>query len=165
MILLKERLNVKQYVNGKTCPWGIKLFALVPVTWAAESFWIWSFSSTETFRSLRMSSNNYNSIYIHLVTHGWFDSKSVVMASNYTSLEEPVTSKQWDTVKKEHLNITRSEFIENISQLGGMDKMDCLLTLCRTKIRYALPKWLGRELTRVNKKCLLHFFVHTFLRA
>lgn len=47
MIPFKGRLNVKQYVKGKPCPWGIKLFALCGSSGLMYDFLIYQGSTTE----------------------------------------------------------------------------------------------------------------------
>lgn len=47
MIPFKEELNIKQYVKGKPCPWGIKLFALCGRSESLYDFLLYQGATTE----------------------------------------------------------------------------------------------------------------------
>lgn len=76
----------------------------------------------------------------------WFDNKPVTMASNYMSIGSADQCKRWNKQTKEYLNISRPEVIKNYnSHMGGVDKMDFLITIYRTFIRSR--KWTLRMFT------------------
>lgn len=47
MVPFKGSINIKQYVKGKPCPWGIKIFVLREVSGTAYDFIIYQGSTTE----------------------------------------------------------------------------------------------------------------------
>lgn len=76
----------------------------------------------------------------------WFDNKAVIMASNYMSVGLTDQCKRWDKQSKEYINVSRPEVVRNYNiNMGGVDKMDFLITIYRTFIRSR--KWTLRMFT------------------
>lgn len=76
----------------------------------------------------------------------WMDNKAVVMASNYAATGTPDTCKRWDKAKKEYIHVQRPQVIREYNlHMGGVDKMDFLITIYRTFIRSR--KWTLRMFT------------------
>lgn len=76
----------------------------------------------------------------------WFDNKPVIMASNYMGIGSTDQCKRWDKQSKEYISVPRPEVIRNYNvNMGGVDKMDFLITIYRTTIRSR--KWTLRMFT------------------
>ena len=76
----------------------------------------------------------------------WFDNKSVVMASNYKGVGVPDVCKRWEKATKEYKQVQRPEVVRDYNaSMGGVDKLDFLITLYRTFIRSR--KWPLRMFT------------------
>lgn len=67
MVLFKGKLSVKQYMRGKPCPWGVKIFVLASENGMIYDFILYQGSSTE------LSQDNLHlfglgaSVVLHLV--------------------------------------------------------------------------------------------------
>lgn len=76
----------------------------------------------------------------------WFDNKAVITASNFMGIGEPDSCRRWDKINKEFVQVKRPEVIKNYNlYMGGIDKMDFLITIYRTFIRSR--KWTLRMFT------------------
>ncbi|KAJ8909387.1 hypothetical protein NQ315_006113 [Exocentrus adspersus] len=76
----------------------------------------------------------------------WYDNKSVIMASNYKGIGRISNCKRWDKSQKEYKQVPRPEVITDYNScMGGVDKLDFLITLYRTFIRSR--KWTLRMFT------------------
>lgn len=76
----------------------------------------------------------------------WFDNKAVVVASNFMGIGETDICRRWDKKTKEYVEVPRPEVIKNYNaNMGGIDKMDFLITIYRTFIRSR--KWTLRMFT------------------
>lgn len=70
----------------------------------------------------------------------WYDNKSVLCASNYVSVGDNDTCKRWDKTQKQFIHIPRLEAIKLYNNgMGGVDKLDFLITIYRIFIR--ARKW------------------------
>lgn len=66
----------------------------------------------------------------------WYDSKSVVLATNYVTSGTPDVVKRWNKKEKQYEEVERSEIIRNYNtSMGGIDKHDMLISLFRTHIK------------------------------
>ena len=60
----------------------------------------------------------------------WFDSKSVVLATNHITSGTPDMVKRWNKNKKIYKKVGRPEIIRNYNtSMGGVDKHDMLINL------------------------------------
>lgn len=76
----------------------------------------------------------------------WLDNKCVTMASNFQSKGEEDTCKRWSKIEKKYLMLPRPEVIKQYNaSMGGVDKLDFLISLYRTFIRS--KKWTLRMFT------------------
>lgn len=75
----------------------------------------------------------------------WKDNNDVSVASNFVGIGNEEDVRRWDKTKREHILVKQPEVIAKYNQsMGGVDKMDFLLSLYRTKIRS--KKWTLRAI-------------------
>lgn len=130
--------NVLQYLRNKfvyaSCTARIDRFATPP------------FSSDKIMKEKGRGSSEEVVSKDGIIMVKWFDNKSVVMASSYKGLGTTDTCKRWDKFQKEYKQVSRPEVIKDYNQcMGGVDKLDFLITLYRTFIRSR--KWTLRMFT------------------
>ena len=76
----------------------------------------------------------------------WFDSRSVVMASNFVGVGRMDEVQRWDKKQKIFLKVSRPEVVKLYNEaMGGVDLLDQLVSLYRTEIRSR--KWTLRMIT------------------
>lgn len=76
----------------------------------------------------------------------WFDNKAVHLASNFMGLGAVDNCRRWNKPTKEYVNVSRPEVVEKHNlNMGGVDKLDCMISLYRTFIRSR--KWTLRMFT------------------
>lgn len=70
----------------------------------------------------------------------WYDNKVVNMGSNFQSIGEQDTCQRYDKKNKNYIDISRPECVREYNKsMGGVDKLDFLVSIYRTKIRS--KKW------------------------
>lgn len=75
----------------------------------------------------------------------WKDNNDVSVASNFVGIGHQEDVKRWDKTKREHIFVKQPEIVAKYNRsMGGVDKMDFLLSLYRTKIRS--KKWTLRAI-------------------
>ncbi|KAM7282123.1 piggyBac transposable element-derived protein 3 [Ixodes scapularis] len=80
-----------------------------------------------------------------IVAVSWKDNNCVTIASNFVGIGEQKEVSRWDKEKKQHILVKQPEVIKKYNQsMGGVDKLDFLLSLYRIKIRSR--KWTLRVL-------------------
>ncbi|KAL1485319.1 hypothetical protein MTO96_032035 [Rhipicephalus appendiculatus] len=122
MIPFKGQLSIKQYVKAGTvrknrlgkCP-------------------------LETKKVINKKPRGYSAEYVtsdDVVVVVWKDNNAVCAASNFVGIGDQEDVKRWDKTKREHIFVKQPEIIAKYNcNMGGVDKMDFLLSLYRTKIR------------------------------
>lgn len=94
----------------------------------------------------------------------WLDNNTVVMASNYTATGIQDTCRRWDKTEKKYILIQRPQVIrEYNTNMGGVDKMDFLITIYRTFIRS--KKWTLRMFTHAIDIALVNGWLEYKKRA
>lgn len=130
--------NVLQYLRDK--------FVYASCTARIDRFVTPPFSSDKIMKEQGRGSSEEVVSKDGIVMVKWFDTKSVVMASSYKGLGTPDTCKRWDKSQKEYKQVPRPEVIKDYNHcMGGVDKLDFLITLYRTFIRSR--KWTLRMFT------------------
>uniref|UniRef100_A0A8C3A2I5 PiggyBac transposable element-derived protein domain-containing protein n=1 Tax=Cyclopterus lumpus TaxID=8103 RepID=A0A8C3A2I5_CYCLU len=78
---------------------------------------------------------------LHVVK--WYDNRSVTILSDYTGAHPVTEVQRWDRKKKMLLKVPRPAVVKIYNKnMGGVDLLDSLIALYRTKIR--LKKWYRR---------------------
>ena len=73
----------------------------------------------------------------------WYDNKPVHLLTTYASAQPTSEVERWDRSKKESIKIQcPSTILQYNKSMGGVDLLDCLIALYRTKIRS--KKWYHR---------------------
>uniref|UniRef100_A0A672KZ53 PiggyBac transposable element-derived protein domain-containing protein n=1 Tax=Sinocyclocheilus grahami TaxID=75366 RepID=A0A672KZ53_SINGR len=76
----------------------------------------------------------------------WFDSRSVVMASNFVGVGTMDEVQRWDKKQGRFLKVSRPEVVKLYNEaMGGVDLLNQLVSLYRTEIRSR--KWTLRMIT------------------
>lgn len=90
-----------------------------------------------------------------IVITKWYDNKAVLTASNFVGVGESDVCKRWDKTRKEYVQIPRPEAIRRYnSNMGGVDKLDFLLSLYRSYVRS--KKWTVRMTTHAIDLALVN---------
>ncbi|XP_040061350.1 piggyBac transposable element-derived protein 3 [Ixodes scapularis] len=72
----------------------------------------------------------------NIVVVCWKDNNTVTVASNFVGVGTTSQVERWDKKTREHVSVTQPEVIAKYNKsMGGVDKLDFLLSLYRTKIR------------------------------
>ncbi|KAI4464016.1 transposase is4 [Holotrichia oblita] len=130
MVPFKGNLNVKQYIRAR-----VNRFQKPPFS-----------SDKDLQKKGRGSSEEIISGDWEIIMTKWIDNNAVFMASNYAATGTPDICKRWDKIKKEYIHIQRPQVIREYNMhMGGVDKMDFLITIYRTFIRSR--KWTLRMFT------------------
>lgn len=130
--------NVLQYLRNKSiyayCTARIDRFKSPP------------FSSDKIMKKKRRGSFEEVISKDGIIMTKWFDNKSVILASNYRGVGMPDTCVRWDKSEKQYKDVPRPEVVKEYNDcMGGVDKLDFLITLYRTFIRSR--KWTMRMFT------------------
>lgn len=73
----------------------------------------------------------------------WFDNRPVTLLSTFAAATPTSNVERWDKKRKEVITVTRPNIIQLYNEsMGGVDLMDSLIALYRTKIRS--KKWYHR---------------------
>lgn len=81
----------------------------------------------------------------NIVVMCWKDNNTVTVASNFVGVGTTSQVERWDKKTLEHVSVTQPEVIAKYNKsMGGVDKLDFLLSLYRTKIRS--KKWTLRAI-------------------
>lgn len=81
----------------------------------------------------------------NLVCVTWMDNRAVTLLSNFVGLGKEDQVRRWDKKLKEYVNVSRPEVVQAYNySMGGVDKIDFLLSLYRIFIRS--KKWTQRYL-------------------
>lgn len=131
--------NVLQYLRNKhiwvSCTARVNRFQKPPFS-----------SDKDLQKKGRGSSEEIISGDGEIIMTKWIDNNAVFMASNYAATGTPDICKRWDKIKKEYIHIQRPQVIREYNMhMGGVDKMDFLITIYRTFIRSR--KWTLRMFT------------------
>ncbi|MGH0121656.1 UNVERIFIED_CONTAM: hypothetical protein FKN15_064325 [Acipenser sinensis] len=71
-----------------------------------------------------------------LVLVKWFDNCSVLLASNVVGVGEEDEVERWDKKEKRYMKIKRPQIVKNYNEaMGGVDKLDQLISLYNTEIK------------------------------
>lgn len=76
----------------------------------------------------------------------WFDNEGVLFGSNYCGVGNQSTCRRWDRCSRNYINVPCPEVINTYNNgMGGVDKMDFLLSTYRSHIRSR--KWTARMIS------------------
>lgn len=76
----------------------------------------------------------------------WFDNRPVVLASNFVGVGEEDEVQRWEKKEAQMVMVKRPEVVQKYNEfMGGVDKLDQLISLYRTSIRSR--KWPLRMIT------------------
>ncbi|KAL3190274.1 hypothetical protein MRX96_019812 [Rhipicephalus microplus] len=149
MIPFKGQLSIKQYVKGKPSPWGIKVFAL-----CSSSGLLYQGENTipanlkKEYGDQQKKPRGYSAEYVtsdDVVVVIWEDNNDVLVVSKFVGIGNEEDVRRWDKTKRKHIFVKQPEVIVKCNRsMGGVDKMDFLLSLYRTKIRS--KKWTLRAI-------------------
>lgn len=102
----------------------------------------------EPAKAMKKKTRGYSTEYVtsdDIVVVSWKDNSSVCVASNFVGIGNQQQVKRWDKAKREHIFVEQPEVITKYNRnMGGVDKMDFLLSLYRIKIKSR--KWTLRAL-------------------
>ncbi|KAE9524120.1 hypothetical protein AGLY_015485 [Aphis glycines] len=146
MVPYKGHLQMKQYVKGKPCPWGIKAFLLCGESGMVYNILLYQGATTEL--------DTTNQIYsVGTIRTNRFADPPLLTDKQLTKMGrgsgQMDTVRRWDKKLKMYVNIERPEIITAYNtSMGGVDKVDQLISYYRTFIR--------------SKKWTLRMTVHAF---
>ncbi|XP_031358741.1 piggyBac transposable element-derived protein 3-like isoform X1 [Photinus pyralis] len=90
-----------------------------------------------------------------IVITKWYDNKAVLTASNFVGIGVADVCRRWDKTRKEYVQVPRPEAIRRYnSNMGGVDKLDFLLSLYRSYVRS--KKWTVRMITHAIDLALVN---------
>lgn len=93
-----------------------------------------------------------------IVITKWYDNKSVLVASNFMGIGEQDSCRRWNKTTKEYVQVDRPEAIKIYnSNMGGVDKLDFLLSLYRSYVRS--KKWTVRMITHAIDLALINSWI------
>uniref|UniRef100_A0A3B3RJN9 PiggyBac transposable element-derived protein domain-containing protein n=1 Tax=Paramormyrops kingsleyae TaxID=1676925 RepID=A0A3B3RJN9_9TELE len=73
---------------------------------------------------------------VQIIANKWQDNRSVTLLSTFTGAHPVLQVERWDKTKKETINVTCPTSVSVYNKhMGGVDLMDSLIALYRTKIR------------------------------
>ncbi|KAL3225401.1 hypothetical protein MRX96_025830 [Rhipicephalus microplus] len=102
----------------------------------------------ESKKVINKKPRRYSAEYVtsdDIVVVIWKDNNDVSVASNFVGIGNEEDVRRWDETKREHILVKQPEVIAKYNRsMGGVDKMDFLLSLYRTKIRS--KKWTLRAI-------------------
>ncbi|KAM4580374.1 piggyBac transposable element-derived protein 3-like [Odontesthes bonariensis] len=94
----------------------------------------------------------------------WYDSRPVVMASNFVGVGRMDEVQRWDKKKAQFLMVSRPEVIKLYNEaMGGVDLLDQLVSLYRTEIRS--KKWTLRMITHAFDMAVVNSWLEYRLDA
>ncbi|KAH8034553.1 hypothetical protein HPB51_025676 [Rhipicephalus microplus] len=97
----------------------------------------------ESKKVINKKPRRYSAEYVtsdDIVVVIWKDNNDVSVASNFVGIGNEEDVRRWDETKREHILVKQPEVIAKYNRsMGGVDKMDFLLSLYRTKIRGCPP--------------------------
>ncbi|KAL4111887.1 hypothetical protein QTP88_015763 [Uroleucon formosanum] len=166
MIPFKGQLNIKQYMKGKPCPWGIKNFVMCGASGLMYNFVLYQGKATEFdqhfLKQFGLGENRFakppllndkimaskgqgttdeiTNIENTITLVKWYDNKSVNMCSNFIASGIPDTVQRWNKKEKKYVSVERPEIIKLYNQsMGGVDKYDQLISYYRIFLKS--KKW------------------------
>uniref|UniRef100_A0A3B3S9X6 PiggyBac transposable element-derived protein domain-containing protein n=1 Tax=Paramormyrops kingsleyae TaxID=1676925 RepID=A0A3B3S9X6_9TELE len=73
---------------------------------------------------------------VQIIANKWQDNRSVTLLNTFTGAHPVLQVERWDKTKKETINVTCPTSVSVYNKhMGGVDLMDSLIALYRTKIR------------------------------
>jgi hypothetical protein len=88
--------------------------------------------------SATLLTTNIDNVELRVVK--WFDNRGVTLLSSYEAVNPVSTVQRWDRKTKSKINVTRPSIVSTYNSfMGGVDLLDCLLSLYRIQIRS--KKW------------------------
>lgn len=93
-----------------------------------------------------------------IVVTKWYDNKPVLLGSNFVGIGEKDICRRWDKKQKAYVNVERPEAVRLYNtNMGGVDKVDFLLSLYRSYIRSR--KWTIRMITHAIDLALINAWI------
>ncbi|KAL3196099.1 hypothetical protein MRX96_053997 [Rhipicephalus microplus] len=136
MIPLKGQLSIKHYESTEF--WQLELCEKTG----------WESALLNPKKVINKKPRGYYAEYVtsdDVVVVIWKDNNDVSVASNFVGIGNEEDVRRWDKTKREHILVKQPEVIAKYNRsMGGVDKMDFLLSLYRTKIRS--KKWTLRAI-------------------
>ncbi|KAH1009022.1 hypothetical protein HUJ04_001451, partial [Dendroctonus ponderosae] len=144
MILYYGKHHARPYIRGKPIGFGFENWALCTNSGYLMSFEIYTgksqYKSGERGFGLGGDIGTYQFVAKdNTLLVQWNDNKIVTVASNFEN-EEIVHTTRWFTISKSRKCVLQTKLIANYNKrMGGVDKMDGLIALYRSRIRQR--KW------------------------
>ncbi|XP_036346069.1 piggyBac transposable element-derived protein 3-like [Rhagoletis pomonella] len=150
IIPFKGKFMAKQYIKGKPCPWGIKVYFLCGKSGMPYDFIVYQ-GSTTPLDDIVVKTVGSGSAILELFvpialqihpcpTRIWYDNKVVNLASNFVGIGTADKARRWDKDSQGYIEVFRPEVVRLYNEsMGGVDLLDQMIQYYRINIR--TKKW------------------------